>query len=63
VPAAAYVWLVVIPVPVFASPKFQLYVAPAWAVEVLASKLHVSAEQLKVKFATGGCGVADMNPV
>ena len=31
--------------------------AVACAVELLASKVHVSPEQLDVKFATGGCGV------
>ena len=48
------------PVPPVASPKLQLYVAPACAVVLLALKLHVSAEQLEVKFATGGCGAAEM---
>jgi hypothetical protein len=47
VPAAAYVWLGLMPLPAAVlSPKSQLYVAPACAVVLLASKLHVSAEQL-----------------
>jgi hypothetical protein len=46
-------------VPAGVSPKFQLYeVAP---VEALASKLHVNPEQVAVKLATGGVGVALMN--
>ena len=42
--------------PLVASPKAQLYVAVASAVLLLASKLHVSPEQLDVKRATGAAG-------
>ena len=62
-PPAPYVWLVVFPEPLVASPNVQLYVAVACAVELLASKLQTSSEQLVVKLATGGCGPAAMNPL
>ena len=45
------------PVPVVASPKFQLYEVAL--VVALASKVHVKLEQLLVKLATGGGGAFD----
>src|SRR6185369_14789181 len=63
VPGAAYVWVGVLPLPLDASAKFQLYDGELHDdVELRASKLQAVATQFDVKFGTGAAG-AWMNPV